>query len=292
MVREPAENLEGGRRRLGAELRRLRDLSGLSGRDLAQRLNISQSKVSRIESGAAVPTLPEVRKWAEEVNASEETAELLSALTDTAHTDVRSWKAELVDQPHLQGDVREAERAARRIFAFQSSVVPGLLQTAEYARRVFSMFQVPYTKEQAAAALAGRLDRQLILYDEGRSFHFLITEAALRWRPTGAAAIMAAQLDRISTLSTLSNVSIGVLPLDGEAGVPFSHAFTLFESADDETGEFVSIETVHANITAHRPSDVELYRSRWAMYREAALVEDDARRFLTGLVAQFQKEGR
>ncbi|MET8140597.1 helix-turn-helix transcriptional regulator [Sphaerisporangium sp. NPDC005288] len=291
MVHEYAEGPEGGRRRLGAELRRLRDLAGLSGRDLAQRIETSQSKVSRIESGAVVPSLPEVRKWAEAVNATPEARDLLLALTENAHTDVRSWKTELRDRPHMQDEVQAIETGARRSFTFQPSVVPGLLQTAEYARRVFSMFQVPYTQEKAAAALAVRLERQLLLYDENRSFHFLITEGALRWRP-GAPAMLAAQLDRVCTLSTLSNVTIGVLPLGVEARVPNSHAFTIYEPTDDEAGEQVKVETVHAEITARHPADIELYRNRWTMYGESALFGDDARRFLNELMAEFRGTGR
>ncbi|GGK79821.1 transcriptional regulator [Sphaerisporangium melleum] len=291
MVHDQMDGLDDGRRRLGAELRRLRDLAGLSGRDLAQRVRISQSKVSRIESGAVVPSLPEVHDWAEAVHASSEARDLLATLTEAAHTDIRSWKTELRDRPHLQHEIGATESAARCSFTFQPTIVPGLLQTAEYARRIFSMFQVPYSKEEAAAALAARLDRQLLLYDESRSFHFLITEAALRWRP-GPRAMLAAQLDRISSVSTLGNVSIGVLPIDCESRAPNSHAFTIYEPADEESDDFVTVETIHSRVKAYHPSDVELYRSRWSIYGESALSGDDARRFLGELIAEFRGDGR
>src|SRR5215510_8507018 len=80
-----------GRERLAAELRRLRDLAGVSGRDLAQRVGISQSKVSRIESGAVVPSLPEVTAWGKELGVSVETQGRLTALIDAVYNEVHPW---------------------------------------------------------------------------------------------------------------------------------------------------------------------------------------------------------
>jgi len=168
--------------------------------------------------------------------------------------------------------------------------VPGLLQTAEYARKIFSMFQeVPYGKEELAAAVAGRLDRQLQLYDEDREFRFLITEAALRWRPDGP-RLQAAQLDRVAALSTLSNVSVGVLPFAVPAKAPNSHSFTLYEPADEEQEPFVNVELIHANMNFHRPADVESYRKRWDTLEETALHGDEARHFLYLLSEELRKE--
>jgi transcriptional regulator with XRE-family HTH domain len=271
------------RQRLGKELRRIRDLAGMSGRELARRIDFSQSKVSRIEAGVVLPSLPQVRAWVEAVDASEEAREFMFALTEAAHTDVRSWRMELQDRPHLQNEIRGIECDTRTTFVFQMSVVPGLLQTAEYARQVFAMFDaVPYTPEKLAEAVAGRMDRQLLLYDESRDFRFLITEGALRWRP-GGPALLAAQLDRISSLSTLSNVSIGLLPFSTRATVPNSHGFIIYESADDDQNDFVNIEMIHGNTDLHHPDDVEVYRRRWTKLEQIAIHGHEARRFLDDL---------
>src|ERR1044072_3627544 len=80
-----------GRERLAAELRRLRDIAGVSGRDLAQRVGISQSKVSRIESGAVVPSLPEVTAWGKELGVSVEAQGRLTALIEAAYNEVHPW---------------------------------------------------------------------------------------------------------------------------------------------------------------------------------------------------------
>lgn len=77
-------------RRLGAELRLLRDLKGLGGREMARRIGISQSKLSRIELGAALPSEAEVTAWAEALGAPEETERLLETLTDAVRIEAES----------------------------------------------------------------------------------------------------------------------------------------------------------------------------------------------------------
>jgi transcriptional regulator with XRE-family HTH domain len=276
------------RQRLAAELRRARSVSGLSGRDLAQRIEISQSKVSRLEAGIAVPSLPEVRAWADAVETSAEVREYLVALTEATHTNVLRWRADLPDRPHIQDQIEETERDARHILVFQPSVVPGLMQTAEYARRVFQMFEErPYGPAELAKAIAGRLDRQLVLFDESRSFDFLITEGALRWRP-GPLSLLVAQLDRIGSLSTLGNVNVGLLPQANEAVVPHSHAFTIYEPRSAEHDDFVNIEMVHGNLQVLVGADVEAYRRRWESLGRNALRDADARAVLAPLADEMR----
>lgn len=276
-----------GREQLAAELRRLRDLAGVSGRELAQRIGISQSKVSRIESGSAVPSLPEVTAWGKELGVSVETQERLTSLTRAAYTDVRSWHAAMQRRGHLQDDIQEQEARSREVRIFQPSVVPGLLQTAEYARRVFSLFQVPYTDDNLAAAVAARVHRQLALYEESRQFDFLITEAALRWRP-GPPRLLLAQLDRIASISTLENVSLGVLPQSAEAVTFISHGFVIYDSADEDHDPVVSVETIHADVAVMAPEDVDLYRTRWSLLQQMAIFDGDAREFLGDIAGDIR----
>ncbi|GGK79203.1 helix-turn-helix domain-containing protein [Mangrovihabitans endophyticus] len=276
------------RQRLAEELKRARSISGLSGRDLAQRIDISQSKVSRVESGSAVPSLPEVRAWAEAVEAKDDVRAFLLALTEATHTNVLRWRTDLPGRAHIQDQIEETERDARRILIFQPSVVPGLMQTAEYARRVFEMFEErPYAKEELAAAIAARLDRQLLLFDESCAFELLITEGALRWRP-GPLSLLVAQLDRVSSLSTLSNVTVGLLPQANQAVVPHSHAFTVYEPKNEQREEFVNVEMVHGNLQVLVGADVAAYRRRWESLARNAIRDDEARDFLRSLADEMR----
>jgi transcriptional regulator with XRE-family HTH domain len=266
---------------LAGELRRLRDLSGLSGRELARRIGTSQSKVSRIESGAAIPSLPEVTAWASAVGAPPAVQDSLVSLTEAAFTEVQTWRDALRSRPHAQDDIRMLETRAAMMRTFQPSVVPGMLQTAEYARRVFSLFHASFAASDIPAAVASRLNRQLALYEPEKKFAFLITEAAMRWRP-GPAELLLAQLDRVASVSTLDNVTVGVIPLAAEAVTMLTHAFVIYEGRN-ENDALVSVETVHANLIVDDLDDIALYRKRWDRLQEMAITGDEARRFIRAL---------
>ncbi|MFJ4652534.1 helix-turn-helix domain-containing protein [Nocardia sp. NPDC088792] len=268
------------RQQLGAELRRLRDLAGISGRELAKRVGISQSTLSRIEAGHVVPPLPQVLDWAEAVGAEQDCQQSLRALTEAAHSpEVQDWAASLADRPHLQDDVRAFEEDAQVVRNFQPSLVPGLLQTADYARRVFATFDPPYAPDALAAALAARLDRQRVLYDPAKRFEFLITEAALRFRP-GPHRVLLAQLDRIISIETLDSVGIGVIPQDIEASTTIPHGFVIYENEDHA---IASAEPIPGNMVTRGPELVDAHRRRWAALTRMAVFDTDARAFLADL---------
>jgi transcriptional regulator with XRE-family HTH domain len=287
MLADEEEKLLSSRRRLAAELRRFRDRAGMSGRQLAEHIGISQSKVSRIESGLTIPSAPEVAAWAAAVNASDTAAELLAALTDTVYTEVQPWHVALRKKVHLQDELQELENRTRTKLTYEPSVVPGLLQTAEYARRVFMMFDPAYAELDIPAVVAGRLDRQVALFDPAQRFGFLITEGALRWRP-GPPAVLLSQLDRIGSLSTLENVSIGLIPHAAQALTYVPHAFNIFEPADPDADALIMVETVHANLTINDPVDIALYRRQWSLLEQMAVSGDAARDLLAVIAADIR----
>lgn len=276
--------LLGKRRRLGAELRRLREQAGLSGRELAGQIGVSQSKVSRIESGAAVPSLPQVTGWATAVGASESVTSKVMTLADAAYTGVDPWEAAMRERSSLQPDFQEIEDQSRAVLVYEPTLVPGLLQTAEYARRVFTMFDPPYAESDIPDAVASRLDRQVALFDPVRRFAFLVTEAAVRW-PLGPPDLMLAQLDRIASISTLGNVTVGVIPQSAQALTHVPHGFVVTEPADPEADTLVLVETVHASLTVSDTSQVALYRRHWSLLEKTAVYGTDARDLLTNMAA-------
>jgi transcriptional regulator with XRE-family HTH domain len=276
-----------GRLRLAGELRRLRDLAGVSGRELARRIAISQSKVSRIESGMVMPSLPEVTAWGTALGASQATLDHLAFLTNLAFTEVQPWREALRDKGHIQDEIQEQEALSRYIRTFQPSIVPGLLQTAEYARRVFATYQPPYAKEDLSAAVAARLNRQQLMFEQGRQFDFLITEAALRWRP-GPVRMMLGQWDRIASITTLENVSIGLIRYDQEAVTLISHGFVIYDGSEDDHHGLVTVEMIHTGMKLYDPSDVKVYRDRWSSMREMAVFDNEVRDYLTALAGDVR----
>jgi transcriptional regulator with XRE-family HTH domain len=263
---------EGARRQLGSKLLELRRRAGLSGADLARLLSTNQPRISRIETGRSVPSIDDVRAWAEATQATPEEVAELGDLVRRLATDATSWRIlHRLGLTQRQREIAELEREATAISTFQPTMVPGLLQVAEYARRVMAQGN-PSSQADLAGAVAQRLERQTILYDQSKRLEFIITEGALRWRP-GPPELMAAQLDRLISVASLPNVSLGVLLLDQEAPDAYLHPFVIFELDDDA---LVTVETLSAELQVNEPLEIEVYRRTLERYRGAAVWGEEA----------------
>lgn len=259
--------------RLGGELRRVRMLAGLSGRAIADAVGISQATVSRIERGASVPSLRELTAWADVTGVSEDRRALLLGLGEAAVNEVTPLRDRLGGGlAGVQESVRELEATARTLRNFQPGFIPGLLQTAPYARSILTLAS---PGADIAAAVAARLSRQLILHEPDRSFEFLMTESALRYRP-GPRSIRAAQLDHLAAVVTLDTVSFGVIPADAEMHAITRCGFVIYEDRIDGLPPFVIAETPHASVYANDPADIAVYREQLAAFRESAVYGDEA----------------
>ncbi len=272
---------------LVTELRRLRKQAGVSGRLLAERTGLSQSKISRIEVGMITPTVPEVAAWAEAVGSTVEIKDHLRLLTEAVYSEVYSWQSLLAHRPHLQGDIGRREAAALRVRSFQPSIIPGILQNAEYASEVFKMSAVPYRRDDLAAAVAGRMKRHAILDDSAGRFEFLVTEAALRWLP-GPIDILVGQLESMALQITRS-IPIGVITHDAETHTAIPHGFVIYDGATDDQG-YVTVETIHADVVVAEPADVALYRSQWALLSRMAVFGQPAHTLVSGLITEFRRQ--
>lgn len=276
------------RKRLGSELRRLRRLAGLSGRDIARIMGSSQAHVSRVENGQAVPTLPQVTAWVNAARAAgatgtdDDAQAVLAGLAEAALNEVDAWRTQFdAGLPAAQQDIRALEATAGVVTYFQPSLVPGLLQTAAYAQRVFEITDVKGWGNHAAA-VAARIERQQALYQPGKHFEFLITEAALRLR-VGPPNVMRGQADRIATVMSLDTVEVGIVPLGASASVIPWVGFNLYDQLADDQPAFVTVELPHAWLTASDPGDVDIYRQQLAAIRNAALHGNGARHLLEGI---------
>jgi transcriptional regulator with XRE-family HTH domain len=197
---------------LAERLQRMRKAAGLTGDQLAARLGWTRAKVPKIENGRQMPTEADVKAWAEATRQEEAIAELLGMLAD-AQTIYRQWRLGAGGHEALQGQYDALVRSATVIRNFQIMLIPGLLQTPEYARyRALEAVRLHRADPDGVeAVVAARMRRQEVLYDITKTFTFIITEAALRYllcpRP-----VMLAQLDRLATVSDFGNVSLGIIP--------------------------------------------------------------------------------
>ncbi|MGH3923369.1 MAG: Scr1 family TA system antitoxin-like transcriptional regulator, partial [Pseudonocardiaceae bacterium] len=133
------------------------------------------------------------------------------------------------------------------------------------ARRVFTLADVTGQRDIPAAVTA-RLERQQSLYDETRRFEFVLTEAALRWRP-GPPSMQLGQLGRIASLDSLPSVKIGVIPFTAEATTLHPETFTILDGEDT----LVLVETVTAELAVRDPRDVAAYVDIFGRLREQAV---------------------
>ena len=275
------------RARLGAELRRVRTLAGLSGRQIAQATGISQPTVSRIERGESVPSLREVTAWADASEAGTDRKALILGMAEAAVNEVTTLRDRLSNGlMAVQEDVREREATARTLRNFQPGIIPGLLQTAEYARRILAFAG---DTAQTGPAVRARLARQEILHQPGRSFEFLLTEAALRYRP-GPREVLTAQLDHLAAVVTLETISFGVIPADAEMHAITRCGFILYEDRIDDQPPFAIVETPHASLYANDPADVAIYRDQLADFRQSAVYGAEALK-VVHLIAHRLPEG-
>jgi transcriptional regulator with XRE-family HTH domain len=195
------------RRRLAAALGDLRRATGLSGERLAQRCHMSQSKVSRIETGRLLPSVVDVDRILCALGVDQVThAELLSLarVANTEYQDVRASVRRGLH--HRQRELAALEAEAKEIRHFLPTLITGLLQIPEYMRAAMDT-PVDAAGGDTSEAIALKLERQAVLLDESKNFEFLLTESAIRWQLCKP-SIMALQLDRLASLSRLPNVRI------------------------------------------------------------------------------------
>jgi transcriptional regulator with XRE-family HTH domain len=255
------------RERLGAELTRIRKVAGLPQRTVAKQLDVSLRTAQRMEQGTSVPSWPEVERWAHACVAAQPDMAGLRILTEAALNEVTPFRDRLPEGlAAIQRDIAQRVAETRLLQGFQCSIVPGLLQHPEYARRVLEMRDYTGTSD-IMAAVAARIERQQILYDERHRFEFVLTEAALRWRP-GPTTVLRAQLTHLTSVADLPTVRFGVIPFTAEMrAVPYP--FVIYENEDGTA--FAVAETPHGESRASDPADVAIYRRQWELLAESAM---------------------
>lgn len=249
----------------------------MSGTRLAELAGWPQSKVSRIQNAQQTVTDDDVRAWCSVTDSADELPALLAELR-AIRLDQARWRSRLRrGHEPVQDSVRAAEESATQIRSFSPNLVPGLLQTPDYARAVFTTLAAAKgVPDDADAAVAARMKRQAILYDSGKSIEILTTEAALR-SPIAPSDVMAAQYDRLLAAIGLTAVRFGIIPLDVQLPLPVVHGYVI----RDDT---LTVETLSTEIVTRDPDDVRLHGdSLDALWKVAAELAD-ARAILTRLL--------
>jgi transcriptional regulator with XRE-family HTH domain len=251
--------------------------AGLSTTQLAHQLGWSQAKVSRIETATHGVAPGDVRIWAEALDVPAAQVEQLVEQAWAASIEVRSWRRELaVGHASKQAEVAQREAQATLLRSLQHLVVPGLLQTRPYAVALFQ--RAHPTGQDAEPAADARLARQRILDDETHQFQWVVTEAALWWRPADW-AVQAEQIRAVAAATTRPNVDLRVLPLDAQAPT-FYHSFTILDE------HLVTADGL-GGIQIHDPDEIAWQIEVFTRMQQAALDPAASRAFLEGLAVRF-----
>ena len=259
---------------LGVRLRELRVEGGLTGRQLADRLGWTQSKVSKLENGKQTPTLADLAAWAEGTEHPGAAAELTGRLRGL-ETQYRSWRRQLAGGYRAVQEAHWAQaRKTRTRRSFDPALIPGLLQTADYARDVLARYAAIHTAPRdIEAAVQARMGRQDILSDQTRSFHFLLWEGALRARPCSL-PVLSAQLDRLALRLGPGHVRVGIVPFEADMNLPAGVGFSIHDD------ELVITEAWHAEMWLDDPEDVSLHIRAWEALERNAVFGPEAHRLV------------
>ncbi|GHA95641.1 transcriptional regulator [Streptomyces tendae] len=261
------------REALGIRLRELR-LSApggrLTGAQLAEQHGWNKSKVSRLENGRQTPTPDDLRRWADGTGQPDAYDELVARLRGF-ESHIRSWRRQLASGHKAVQDTHLSAHTDASLFrGWETSMVFGILQTADYARSIFTRYaELQRSPRDTEAAVRSRIQRQEALYDSSKRFHLLLWEPALR-ALVCPPAVLAAQLDRLAGVVGLDTVELGIVPLSASVKIPPATAFWVY---DDQQ---VIVENWHAELWIDDPASVATYLRTWETLRESAVYGADA----------------
>jgi transcriptional regulator with XRE-family HTH domain len=270
------------RRQLGAELRRLRERAGRSAADVAVALSWSESKLSRIETAHTGIRNQDLDRLLEFYDVGEDARRRIRALAVQSRQ--RGWweaYGDVLPNPYEALIGFEAEAAT--INTYEAQIVPGLLQTAEYARAVIRSDGVFEDDGVIDQRVAVRMARQAVLTrDPPPTFWAVVDEAVLR-RPIGGADVQRRQLLRLLDVGDLPMVTIQVLPFAAGAHRALAGSFVILEFANPDEHPLVHCEGMTGGVFWGRPDELRSYWVSFEALRSASLSPNESLGFISAV---------
>jgi transcriptional regulator with XRE-family HTH domain len=262
-------------------LRRLRKAAGLSGERLAVRCNMSQSKISRIESGKTLPTVVDVERILIALDVPADVAQDMLALARRANVGHISWRAVAeVGLWRKQTELKALAETSSVQRLFNPAIPSGLLQTPEYVRQVLTPMVDSGPAWDAEKAVQARLDRQRVLDDLDRRFLFVLTEQAVRWK-RARREVVAQQCAHIAELSRRPNMDIAIVPQSAEVFAAPLNSFVVYDD------RLVLAELFSGEVALRDPKDIAHHMDLFEFFRARALTGDRARALLLSVKDEF-----
>ncbi|MFE4665258.1 helix-turn-helix domain-containing protein [Streptomyces sp. NPDC056716] len=273
------------RRRLGQELRRLRELKGMTAEEVAERLLVSQSKISRLENGRRSISQRDVRDLCG-VYEVEDVRIVDSLMQMAKDSRQQGWWHSFGDIPYSVYIGLETDAASLRVYDPQ--VIPGLLQTRGYAESLI----VGALPEAASADIDKRVQvrlrrqERISAAENPLRLWAVLDEAALR-REVGNKQVMIEQLEHLLEMSHLPHVTVQVIPFSMGAHPGVSGQYAILEFPDAADSSVVYIEGVTSDLYLEKPQDVGKYSVMYEHLRAQALNVEQSRQFISDTAKDY-----
>ncbi|MEZ7157895.1 helix-turn-helix domain-containing protein [Streptomyces althioticus] len=272
------------RRQLGADLRRLRELAGLTLEEAGARVGISKATLSRYETKEGVVKWPTVDALCREYGANDEERLALVELAKGAR--IQGWWRSLADPiPESMNLMLTLEDEVVREDHYACMYVPGLLQTRAYAEAVHRASEVRCEEREVQHMVDIRMKRQELLEREDPPHVWaVIDEAALR-RRVGGREVMRKQLTHLLTMAERSRITVQVLPFDRGAHAAAVGSFAVLRGQAPEL-DVVYVDLLGGGLFMEKPEELERYKLAFEYLSAQALDFESS----TDLIDRISKE--
>ncbi|MFF2201500.1 helix-turn-helix domain-containing protein [Streptomyces sp. NPDC058145] len=272
------------RRRLGQELRRLRELKGMTAEEVAERLLVSQSKISRLENGRRSISQRDVRDLCGVYEVEDQ--RIVDSLMEMARDSrQQGWWHTFGDIPYSVYIGLETDAESLRVY--EPQLVTGLLQTRAYAEALVQGALPETSTAEIDKRVQVRMRRQERITAEGNALRLwvVLDEAALR-RVVGSRLVMREQLEHLVEMSQLPHVTVQVLPFEVGAHPGLNGQYAILEFTDAADSSVVYLEGVTSDLYLEKAPDVQKYAVMYEHLRAQSLNVEQSRQ----LIAKVAKE--
>jgi transcriptional regulator with XRE-family HTH domain len=269
------------RRRLGIALREMRTGKGITPAQVAEHTGWSESKVSRQERGLSPISPADLRVLLRYYEVTDQASiDFLLGLASGSRG--RDWWHQFSDvTPRQFSTYLGFEAVAASIHTYELAVVPGLLQTQEYARALVDAVGDAGTEKEAERRVEARAYRQQILTGEhAPRLHAIVGEAVLHIQ-VGGAQVMRGQLAHMADLARRPNVTVQVVPFAAGAHRAMEQGFIVLRFADTEMSDVVSVDLRTRSLYVDNPNEVAAYRDAWESVLSVAATPTDSLQMIT-----------
>lgn len=275
-------SVQAAREALGMRLRELREDARLTQRDLSAAAGWHFTKTSKIEHGKTAPTVTDLETWCFHTRSESQLPDLIATARGIEKMYVELRRLMRAGAARYQRDFADQEATARRHRVFAMFLIPGVLQTREYAIVRFAEFAaMTETPADIAAAADARMRRTELILSGDRLFHFVLCEPVLT-AAMAPPAVMLAQLRHLAAISRLPRIRLGVLPLATRHYSPLCD----FWIRDDRTAE---TETYSAAVRVTQPSEIAMYAKAFDHYASVAVYNDAARGLIGTAISDLEQ---